>query len=105
MERDLQTNGPMIFNAAAEPVKRNLTNLCDHLKTAMEEKIAGIMDKILVDYTNATSERDVTKDTKIAQDRVALLLGGLDGLFENALQVNTESSTADGDASAEVKSE
>ncbi|EMR66697.1 putative tat pathway signal sequence protein [Eutypa lata UCREL1] len=107
MDTNIRKDGPTIFNAAAEPVKCSLKSLCDHLQTELETQATDIVDKVKTDYSNATTERDVAKDLKIAQDEVALLLGRLDGLFEQALQINTESvpPTSPVDRDESIKSE
>lgn len=109
MDTNIRKDGSTIFNAAAKPVKCSLKELCGYLQTELKRQATGIVDKVKTDYSNATTERDVAKDLKIAQDEVALLLGRLDGLFEQALQVNTESlppaSPADRDESIKSESE
>ncbi|KAK7749363.1 hypothetical protein SLS62_008215 [Diatrype stigma] len=90
MNSDLRDHALLIFNAAADPVKSDLTELCLHLKTELEEKTASILDNMTEDYSNLIAGRDVTKESKNARREVALLLEGLDALFEHALRINIE---------------
>ncbi|RYP81934.1 hypothetical protein DL769_001778 [Monosporascus sp. CRB-8-3] len=90
MDRDLRDNGPLIFKAAARPVKRGLQGLCDHLKTELEAKTAKILDSLVTDYSNVIVGRDITRESKVAREEVFLLLKGLDDMFEHALQVSAE---------------
>lgn len=92
MDRDLSTNGQLIFNAAADPVKRDLTFLCNYLKSTLETRTARILDDMTTDYSNVIVGRDVTKESKTVRGEVALLLEGLDDLFEHSLRANAESS-------------
>ncbi|RYP45152.1 hypothetical protein DL768_008470 [Monosporascus sp. mg162] len=90
MDRDLRDNGLSIFKAAAEPVKRDLQGLCDHLKTELEAKTAKILDSLATDYSNIIVGRDITRESKVAREEVFLLLKGLDDMFERTLQVSAE---------------
>ncbi|RYP90460.1 hypothetical protein DL770_003433 [Monosporascus sp. CRB-9-2] len=90
MDRDLRDNGILIFKAAAEPVKRDLQGLCDHLKTGLEAKTAKILDSLATDYSNVIAGRDITRESKVAREEVSLLLKGLDDMFEHARQVSAE---------------
>ncbi|RYP01889.1 hypothetical protein DL764_006036 [Monosporascus ibericus] len=90
MDRDLRDNGHLIFKAAAEPVKRGLQSLCDHLKTELKAKTAKILDSLATDYSNVIVGRDITRESKVAREEVSLLLKGLDDMVEHALQVSPE---------------
>lgn len=109
MKSDLRDNALLIFNAAAEPVRRDLTDLCLHLKTKLEAKTANILDNMTKDYSNVIVGRDVTKESKTARREVALLLEDLDALFEHALRIKTEAclptTSADGEVPVKRESE
>ncbi|RYP69257.1 hypothetical protein DL771_006225 [Monosporascus sp. 5C6A] len=90
MDRDLRDNGLLMFKAVAEPVKRRLQGLCDHLKTELKAKTAKILDSLATDYSNVIVGRDITRESKVAREEVSSLLKGLDDMFEHALQVSAE---------------
>lgn len=107
MDDDLKNNGQTIFRETAAPVKRGLTDLCEHLKTELGAKTANIMDSMAEDYTNVIVGRDITKDSKAVRDEVSQLLEGLDAHFENVSRVDGEPSSSRSSAvsTPEVKSE
>ncbi len=93
MDRDLRNNGRLIFKTAVDPVKRDLSDLCGHLKTELEAKTARILDDMAADYSNVVNGQGVTEGSRVARDEVSLLLDGLDDLFEHALRASNAGSS------------
>ncbi|RYP36810.1 hypothetical protein DL767_003200 [Monosporascus sp. MG133] len=88
MDRDLKTNGPLIFKEAADPVKQDLRDLCDHLKAELEAKTAKMLDNLATDYSSVIVGRSNTRESKIVREEVSLLLEDLDNMFEHVLRAS-----------------
>ncbi|KAI1375031.1 hypothetical protein F4677DRAFT_424372 [Hypoxylon crocopeplum] len=80
---DIETDAKSIFKSSTEPVKTDLTRLCQLLQTGLEAKIAALLDGMNQDYTSVILGQHFTGPSKQARDELLDLLKKVDERFQH----------------------
>ncbi|XXH05039.1 hypothetical protein Hte_011463 [Hypoxylon texense] len=86
MQGDLETNGESLFKAAIDPVKRDLTSLCERLESGLRAKIADMLDGMNQDYANVIIGQEVDEGIKEGAAEILKLLKEVDQYFDYKLE-------------------
>ncbi|KAI1777637.1 hypothetical protein F4818DRAFT_320307 [Hypoxylon cercidicola] len=101
MTEELENNSASIFEAATDPVKKDLTNICEDLQTGIWAEFADMLEGMGRDYTNLvpTSRQTSTKSNQKVREELLELLHQVDERFQRTSEPNLESITDETESS------